>query len=86
MSIFVLIPTEKGVPVWKDVARQRFGNKCYELPNGEMLVSYDGTSLQLATDLGIGDGTNGAGLVFSVNSYWGFASRSIWEWIGVNDK
>lgn len=53
----------------------------FELPRGEFLVSYKGTSVELSNYLGISEGQNGSGFVIAVASYWGRASTDTWEWI-----
>lgn len=86
MPVFVVIPTDEGKPEWADKAKEHFGNKCFELPRGEFLVSYDGTSNQLSDALGISSGESGSGIVIGLNSYWGFSSKHLWEWLQINEK
>lgn len=86
MPIFVVIPTDEGRPEWADMAKEHFGNKCFELPRGEMLVAYEGTSNQLSDFLNMAGSENGGGVVIGVNSYWGYSSKQIWEWFQVNEK
>ena len=50
-------------------------------------VSYDGTSKELADKIELGDNPEvGTGIVVQVNRYNGYASESLWEWMGVYDK
>lgn len=80
MATFVVIPTV-GNSNFDDEFPEFFGNKCLRLPNGEWLVSYDGTSKQLSDELGISENKNASALVLNFSAYWGRASNDIWEWI-----
>lgn len=41
------------------------------------------TSQGVCTKLGIASGGIDTALVVKVDSYWGFASKNIWEWLSV---
>lgn len=88
MATFVVVPTtESDVQSLDGTIRDKYGNKAYRLPRGEWLVSYEGTSLQLSVDLGIGpevSPTPFSAIVLNFSSYWGRASKDIWEWMSVN--
>jgi hypothetical protein len=58
--------------------------KFYEIKESVWLVSYDGTSQQLAEKLGIRDGASGTGIVTPICNYSGRASGDLWEWLKVN--
>ena len=62
-----------------------YGTKAMRLPKGEWLVYFDGTSQQLWE--AIAPKANGSSaIVIKIDSYWGFASKNIWEWIEVVSK
>lgn len=44
-------------------------------------ISYSGTTRELATALGLHDGSSGSGVVLPISNYWGFASKDLWEWL-----
>lgn len=48
---------------------------------GQWLVSAELTAQELSGKLLITDGTNGAGVVVSIGSYFGRANPNLWEWI-----
>lgn len=86
MATFVIIPVPPIEQKLGDVISGKFGNSAYQLPQGEWLVSYQGTSKQLSDELGITDGTNGSAVVLGVTSYWGLASKDLWEWLSLNSN
>ena len=46
------------------------------------LVSYSGTTEDLADAIGLGDDQNvGMAIVLPVTNYAGYAHRSLWEWL-----
>ncbi len=46
-----------------------------------LVVTSGTTSQELATKLGLADGSSGTGIVYGTSSYWGRANPQIWEWI-----
>ncbi len=48
-------------------------------------VTYSGTARELSEELGYGDGSDiGSGFIVRVSGgYYGYASRDLWEWLGV---
>lgn len=52
------------------------------------LVRSDGTAENVAKSVGIFEGESGAsGIVFKLNAaYWGFAKRSVWEWLAAAES
>lgn len=89
MGTFVIIPTWQSTEqksALKNAIVSNFDTKSYELPEGEFLVSYDGTSKQLSDLLDISDGKLGSALVLSFSGYWGRSSKDLWEWLDVNQK
>jgi hypothetical protein len=49
--------------------------------DGAWLVAQAGSAQDVASKLGIADGSNGAALVLEVASYHGRANPNIWTWI-----
>ena len=81
MTIFVIIPTTGDNAKLSDAITNKLGPAAYQLPRGEWLASYDGTSQDLSNVLGITEGTNGSAVVASISGYYGRAPTPVWEWI-----
>lgn len=84
MAVFMIVPTVHEPSQLKARLIDMFAGHFHELPKGEFLVKYTGTSRQLSDDLGITDGTNGAAVVASLGGYYGRAPNDVWEWIKQN--
>lgn len=83
MAIFLVVPTAKPAEIKNALDhKHRDGVLDFrELPHGEFLVSFKGTSEELSNIIGISDASSGLGIVVRVDSYYGRASTDIWEWI-----
>lgn len=83
MAIFLVIPTTDPSTVKESLSglREKDDLNFYELPRGEFIVSYKGTSQELSNLVGISDGAVTNAIVASVSSYYGRASTDIWEWV-----
>lgn len=89
MSVLLITPTIQTEPQRATLAselRARFGNACYQLPNGQWLVSYDGTSKQFSDAFDLSSGRCGSLIVFLIGGYWGYSSKEVWEWLSVYTK
>lgn len=84
MATFIVVPIGQNAEIGRALS-EKFENKAFELPRGEWLVSYDGTSRQLSEHVGIstpeGPGEMGSALVLNFSGYWGLASKDVWEWL-----
>jgi len=80
MSIFVVIPTRDQENLAKRIG-ELGDHSSHKLPKGEWIVSYDGTSIELSSRLGLNKTDGNAAVVFAVNAYYGNAPTSIWEWL-----
>ncbi len=49
-------------------------------------IVYNGTSLELARRLGFNDTTKDTGVVIQVSDINGWFSKSLWDWINVNQN
>lgn len=58
------------------------------LPSGSWLVSYPGTSKELAERLGmaLSEDFITSGIVVAITSYWGRATPDVWEWLQLKLK
>lgn len=83
MAIFLVVPTANPAEI-KNALEHKHREAVLdfkELPKGEFLVSFKGTSEELSNIAGISDASSGLGIVIRVDSYYGRASNDIWEWI-----
>ena len=83
MSTFIVVPVS-GTTNIDQVLPKKFGNKALQLPRGEWLVAYDGTSRQLSDDIGIGESPSDSAIILNFSAYWGLAGQDVWEWIAAN--
>jgi len=83
MAVFMVVPTSEVEKVKATVGRH-FADQSLELPRGEHLVRFNGTSRQLSDQLGISDGSMGGAVVVSLGGYFGYAPNEIWEWFKQN--
>lgn len=80
MAIFVIFRV--GDPAAIRAALERhFPNDHRDLGDNEWLVSGSGTAQEISNRLGVTDGTSGAAIIFSMQSYYGRAPTDIWDWI-----
>lgn len=86
MAIFMVVPTEPSelLRPHMESLQQAEKIKFQLLPRGEYFVSFKGASQELSDLLGISDGTKGSGVVASINSYYGYASNNLWEWLSAH--
>ena len=83
MTIFaVIVQPGPNSERLENAVRERFGGANYQLDGGHgWLVAAKATTKEVSDTLGITDGSNGAGLVVEVASYFGRANPNIWSWI-----
>ncbi len=79
MSIFAVIPDQPNSRIAEKA--QQAGLPHFFLPQGQIMVSFPGTSQQLSDLLGISDGISGNGIVLAVGSYYGRTTPNTWEWL-----
>jgi len=83
MSIFVILPqNEPAQLALPAVIERAFPNAHRRLPNHVWLVAGKGSAQDISNQLGITakDGP-GTAVVFEVASYYGRASKDIWDWV-----
>ncbi|MCA8908921.1 MAG: hypothetical protein KDA49_05560 [Rhodospirillaceae bacterium] len=80
MKLFVVV-CENPNPRIEAAIRQHFPKHHLVLAFNAWLVGGDTTAQELSRTLGIYDGSNGAGLVIGVASYYGRASKRTRDWI-----
>ncbi len=82
MATFVIVFTSENRRNLDELIPRKFENRCYQLPLGEWVVAYDGTTRQLAEFLKIPEWSGGGGaIVLNFSGYWGRAPRDVWEWM-----
>lgn len=82
MAVFLIIPTKQPNSL-KQVIEDKFPDDHYELPMGELAVSFNGTSRTLSDMLGVSDGSTGHAVIVNVSSYYGRAPADFWEWLNL---
>jgi hypothetical protein len=80
MAVFIIIPTPPDAQI-KQSLETKLAGKFYQMPKGEFIVSFAGTSKDLSDLLGITDGTAGTAMVASISGYFGRAPNEMWEWL-----
>ena len=85
-AIFGTIPQEHDKIVEK--AKQSYGNpNVYTIAQSVIVASSGRTTQEVATSLGIGDDQNDfTGVVVQAGYYWGYHSKSLWEWMAARSK
>jgi hypothetical protein len=83
MTIFAIIPQPNTKrEELRATISERFKDANYTMDGGHgWLVSASRTAQEISDDLGLTDGSNGAGIVLEVASYFGRANPNIWTWI-----
>jgi hypothetical protein len=82
-QVFIVGATAHSVEVAKTIAEKHFGN-FFELKPDTWFISFDGTTRQLAEDIGIRSGESGSGVVAPLTGFSGRASKDVWDWLRVN--
>lgn len=69
--------------VLKTVINEKYTDQAMEVAPGQWLVVRPSTTttLEIAKELGIYDGSKSGGIVLSISSYNGRTRPSTWEWI-----
>lgn len=86
MAVFIIISTDPDQNNLDSITSEL---RLLELPsfhlnNGEILVSFNGTSRELSDKLSISDGRNGPAIITAVSSYYGRTSTDVWEWMSAH--
>ncbi len=63
--MFIVVPTKRTDDVRRQI-ESMFDEDCYDLTPDSWLISFEGTTRALADRLGIREGSNGSGLVASI--------------------
>jgi hypothetical protein len=85
MPVFIVVSTRKNKAPSVAAAIQRENLKHYELKDDAWLVSYKGTTRELAELLRIREGETGPGIVCLIENYSGRLPRDAWEWLRVHE-
>ena len=85
MTIFAIIPTSGKDKILQEIKSQ-FPQEFFPVSNGDVLVSFNGTSKELSDKLKISEGVSGTALVLLVNGYFGRATPDVWEWLNLKSK
>src|ERR1700761_1929364 len=81
-AMFIVIPTTRDVGELEDALAEMRLVDHYRLPNGECLVTFDGTPEELSIALETASTTSGGrALVFAIERYFGLPPANAWAWI-----
>jgi hypothetical protein len=81
-TLFAVIAVGNPVAL-KSAITQKFSDEALEVAPGQWLIARPGTTttLEVANQLGIYDGSVSGGIVLSISSYNGRTRPTTWEWI-----
>jgi len=80
MALFAIIAPPDNARIGPAI-ESNFAGKFMRAWNGQWFISASGTPQSISEQLGIADGSNGAGIVMVVASYWGRANPDLWPWL-----
>jgi hypothetical protein len=84
MQVFVVFGVNPSQSVQETVVKAAFPNDHLIIDNTTCLVACNGMTVkQLADTLGMGDERSQAGIVSTLDTYWGRHNSNTWEWISV---
>jgi hypothetical protein len=83
MRAFVVIATRDSPKV--QTALREKGYQYYTVNSDVWLVAFDGTTRQLAEELGVRSGQTGPGLVCAISGYSGRLPKEAWEWLALHE-
>jgi hypothetical protein len=81
-QVFIVVATSNAQAVGSAIGS--LDRPFHQIRPDTWLVSFDGTSQQLATRIGVWEGTTGPAFVGLLAGYSGRAPNSVWEWMKVN--
>jgi len=82
MSLFAILAVSDDLRI-ASAMNSSYPNDYLKVGPGQYFVSAKGTTVDVSNALGITGGSNGLGVVVSLNSYYGYAGSDIWEWLKV---
>jgi hypothetical protein len=83
MRVFVVVATRDGPKVQAALSERQYQH----LPvKGDVwLVAFDGTTKELAQNIGIRGGETSPGLVCAISAYSGRLPKEAWEWLSLHE-
>ena len=84
MAVFVVISTLPN-PTLKAKIQEAYPNDHYVLNDRTWLVSGDYISSQVSNNLRISDGDMGQSAVFTIDGYYGWHEKQMWEWLSLKE-
>lgn len=79
-----LIFSEKKHEALGDKIREIYPDDHYDLGAGKWLIEAEKTTKDVAEEIGIRGGAFGRAVVFKVDTFSGFHSKSLWEWLSLS--
>ena len=83
MRVFVVIATGDGVKVEAALREKEYQH--FPVKGDVWLVAFDGTTRELAENIGIRGGETSSGLVCVISGYSGRLRKEAWEWLGLHE-
>jgi hypothetical protein len=83
MRVFVVIATRDGSKVQAALQEKQYQN--FPVREDAWLVAFNGTTRELAENLGIRGGQTSPGLVCAISGYGGRLPKEAWEWLGLHE-
>ena len=80
MPTFLIISDKPNPPLEKTI-KEAYPDDCYIISKNHWLIDAEETTGDLAEELGVRDGSFGKVIVFRVDSYSGYHSKNLWEWL-----
>lgn len=84
MRVFVVVATGDGSKV--RTALQEKGYQHFPVKADAWLVAFEGTTRELAENVGIRGGETSPGLVCAISGYSGRLPKEAWEWLGLHHE
>ncbi len=84
MAIYVILSLEEN-PSLEERIKHDFPEDFYRLSDREWLVSSNKIAKAISDDLEISEGKFGQIIIFWVSGYFGWWSRTVWEWIKLKE-
>ena len=82
MAVFLIV-SEKTNPTLGTRIAEVYPDDLYKVGEDQWLVASDKPSKDVAESLKIHEGEFGRVVVFKVDSYYGWHSKSLWEWLAL---
>jgi len=84
MAIYVILSQEPN-PTIEDRIKNLFPEDYYLLSDRQWLVSSNKIAKSISDEIGISNGEHGNVVVFWITGYFGWWTRTVWEWMRLKE-